>query len=33
MNKTIIMWFIAGWLFSLLFSPTHLTGAFKSKAS
>ena len=25
------MWFLAGWLLSLVFSPTHLTGMFKAK--
>lgn len=27
------MWFLAGWLLSLVFSPTHLTGMFKAKAT
>jgi hypothetical protein len=33
MNKKIILWFLAGWLLSLVFSPTHLTGAFTSAKS
>jgi hypothetical protein len=31
MNR-IWLWFLAGWLLSLVFSPAHLTGLFKSKS-
>lgn len=30
MNKKIVLWFLAGWLLSLVVSPTHITGMFKS---
>lgn len=33
MNKKMIMVFLAGWLLSLFFSPTHVTGMFKAKTS
>lgn len=29
MNKKVLIWFVAGWLLSLVFSPQHLTGMFK----
>lgn len=31
MHNKIWLWFLAGWLLSLVFSPTHLLGMFKSK--
>ena len=27
------VWFLAGWLIAMVFSPTHLIGMFKAKAS
>lgn len=30
-DKKIIWAFVLGWLFSVVFSPTHLTGMFRSK--
>jgi hypothetical protein len=32
-HKKVILAFLAGWLLSLVFSPTHLTSAFGSKSS
>ena len=26
------LWFLAGWLLSIFFSPTHLTGMFKKSS-
>jgi hypothetical protein len=31
MQHKVWVWFLAGWLLSLVFSPAHLTGMFKSK--
>jgi hypothetical protein len=31
MRKKVWLWFLAGWLLSLLFSPSHVVGMFKSK--
>lgn len=33
MKSKVWLWFLAGWLLSLVFSPSHLTGMFKAKAS
>lgn len=33
MTRSIWFWFLVGWLFSLLFSPKHVTGMFAGKAS
>lgn len=33
MNKKIVMWFLLGWLFAALFSPSVVIGMFKSKTS
>lgn len=32
MNKKIIMWFVLGWLFAVIYSPSHFIGMFKGKA-
>lgn len=32
MHKRMWLWFLAGWLLSLIISPAHLVGMFKSKA-
>lgn len=32
MPKRVWLWFLAGWLVSLVFSPTHVMGMFKAKA-
>jgi hypothetical protein len=31
MRKKVWLWFLAGWLLSLLFSPSHVLSMFKSK--
>jgi hypothetical protein len=31
MRKKVWMWFLAGWLLALVFSPSHVLGMFKSK--
>lgn len=31
MHNKIWLWFLAGWLLSLVFSPTHVVGMFKAK--
>lgn len=33
MSKKIWLWFLAGWLLSLVVSPTMLLGTFKAKKS
>lgn len=33
MNKKIALWFLAGWLLSLVISPNHIMGMFKAKKS
>lgn len=32
MHKKVWLWFLAGWLLSLVIAPTHVVGMFKSKA-
>lgn len=32
MNRKILLWFLAGWLLSLVISPRAVTGMFKAKS-
>jgi hypothetical protein len=32
MNKKIMLWFLAGWLLSIVFSPNHVLGMFGKKS-
>lgn len=31
MNKKIIMWFVLGWLFAVVYSPSNFVGMFKKQ--
>jgi hypothetical protein len=33
MHRKLWFWFLVGWAFSLVFSPAHLTGMFKTKSA
>lgn len=32
MNKKVFLWFLAGWLLSMVFSPSHVLGMFGRKS-